>query len=169
MSINTESGQGDKEHLLENKSLNLMNTIAEKVQQVNCFFTQGAITFLTMEYVYLGIFLVVFSIFIVLIDGFRFYTVTAFVAGALTSVVSGFIGMWIATRANVRVAYEAYRYGRKGQNEKKFSEAFNVAFKGGCVMGFCLVALALFNLTILIMIFNGKKFSISLLEFIHFL
>lgn len=109
-----------------------------------------------MEYIYLGIFLAIFSVFIVLIDGLKFYTVSAFIFGALTSVVSGYIGMWIATRANVRVALQAYRYGKKNQHDKKFSESFNVAFKGGCVMGFCLVALALFNLTILIMIFQGK-------------
>jgi inorganic pyrophosphatase len=112
-----------------------------------------------MEYKYLGIFILIFSVFIILIDGFKFYTVSAFIFGALTSVVSGYIGMWIATRANVRVAFQAYRYGKRGENENKFSESFNVAFKGGCVMGFCLVSLALFNLTILIMIFQGQIFS----------
>lgn len=115
-----------------------------------------------MEYVYLSIFLLVFSLIILLIDGFKFYTAIAFVLGALTSVVSGYIGMWIATRANVRVAYQAYRYGKNNKHDEKFSESFNAAFKGGCVMGFCLVSLALFNLTILIMVFHCKSFKLSL-------
>jgi inorganic pyrophosphatase len=109
-----------------------------------------------MEYVYLGYFLLAFSFIILIIDGFRFYTVFAFVLGALTSVGSGYIGMWIATRANGRVAFQAYRYGKKNDDNKKFSESFNVAFKGGCVMGFCLVSLALFNLTLLIMLYQCK-------------
>ena len=78
----------------------------------------------------------------------------AYLFGAVTSVGSGFIGMYIATRANVRVAYEAYR--NRTKHEAKYTESFNVAFKGGCVMGFCLVALALFILTFLIILFTCK-------------
>lgn len=116
-----------------------------------------------MEYRYLSAFLIVFSLLIILIDGFNFYTTFAFILGALTSVVSGYIGMWIATRSNVRVAFQAYRYGIRGDSNKKFSESFNVAFKGGCVMGFCLVALALFNLTLLIMLYNCKYLILYIL------
>jgi len=77
----------------------------------------------------------------------------AYIFGAVTSVVSGYIGMYIATRANVRVAYEALI--NKDDEEAKYVSAFNVAFKGGCVMGFCLVALALFILTALIIAFTS--------------
>jgi Na+/H+-translocating membrane pyrophosphatase len=63
--------------------------------------------------------------------------------------------MYIATRANVRVAYMAYEYGKKHDSEKQYSEAFNVAFKGGCVMGFCLVSLALAILTFVIIAFSS--------------
>jgi inorganic pyrophosphatase len=115
-----------------------------------------------MEYLYLSIFLLVFSVIILLIDGFRFYTMFAFILGALTSVVSGYIGMWIATRANGRVAFQAYQYGKKNSHELKFSESFNVAFRGGCVMGFCLVSLALFNLTLLIMFYHCKFINFTL-------
>jgi len=147
MSIKLENGTGKEEALLQNKSIDQINNISLLIQN-------GATTFLLMEYLYLGIFLLVFSIIILLIDGFRFYTLFAFVLGALTSVVSGYIGMWIATRANGRVAFQAYYYGNKHEHGQKFSESFNVAFRGGCVMGFCLVSLALINLTFLIMFYH---------------
>jgi H(+)-translocating pyrophosphatase len=57
--------------------------------------------------------------------------------------------MYVATRANVRVAYQAL-VNEKDQ-QSAYTEAFNVAFRGGCVMGFCLVSLALATLALLIM------------------
>lgn len=108
---------------------------------------KGANTFLKWEYTYLGIFLVIFAIIIFLTDKFMFYTAFAFLLGAITSIVSGYIGMYVATRANVRVTFKAASISNEGQALK---EAFNVAFRGGCVMGFCLVSLALAILTFLI-------------------
>lgn len=122
----------------DGKSCNeIMIDTSEKIQQ-------GAITFLKEEYTFLGIFVVLFGIIIFITDNFRFYTTIAFIFGAVTSTISGFIGMYVATRANVRVTYKAC----SGQNA--LHEAFNVAFRGGCVMGFCLVSLALAVLTGLI-------------------
>jgi inorganic pyrophosphatase len=102
---------------------------------------------------YLSVFLVVFAIIILLTDKFVFYTTIAFIIGALTSIVSGFIGMYVATRANVRVTYQADKF--KSDDREALKRAFDVAFKGGCVMGFCLVALALSILAVLIIIFNS--------------
>jgi len=59
--------------------------------------------------------------------------------------------MYVATRANVRVAYMANHY--RSNKPKAFENAFNTAFKGGCVMGFCLVSLALAILTLLIIVY----------------
>ena len=76
----------------------------------------------------------------------------AFIVGALTSLLSGFIGMTVATKTNVRVTYSAaYNYPNK---ELALSSAFNVAFTGGTVMGFCLISLALAILTILIIVYK---------------
>jgi H(+)-translocating pyrophosphatase len=91
----------------------------------------------------------VFGFVILLVDGFKFYTCFAFILGCITSLVSGFIGMYVATRANVRVAYQALIHEKEPQSA--YTEAFNVAFRGGCVMGFCLVSLALAILSLLIM------------------
>jgi inorganic pyrophosphatase len=104
------------------------------------------------EYSFLFIFVIIFGIVILAIDLFRFYTCIAFVIGAATSTLSGWIGMYVATRANVRVTYMAAT--EKEQN--KLSEAFKVAFKGGCVMGFCLVSLALAVFTVLIYVYQGN-------------
>jgi inorganic pyrophosphatase len=60
--------------------------------------------------------------------------------------------MYVATRANVRVTYMA----ATEKDKNKLSEAFKVAFKGGCVMGFCLVSLALAVFTILIIAFQSN-------------
>ena len=108
----------------------------------------GAITFLKAEYVFLGIFVAVFAVVILVTDRFRIFTALAFILGAFTSIVSGYIGMYVATRANVRVTYQASQSGQNG-----LREAFNVAFRGGCVMGFCLVSLALAVLTFIVMFY----------------
>lgn len=64
--------------------------------------------------------------------------------------MSGYIGMMVATDSNVRVTFCAKTYP---QPEMAFKQAFNVAFRGGCVMGFCLVSLALAVLTVLIQVY----------------
>ncbi len=85
------------------------------------------------------------------IDKFKPYTTIAFVLGAVTSLISGYIGMKVATKTNVRVAWNAATYV---DEKRAIKEAFNVAFRGGLVMGFCLVSLALAVLTILIGVYS---------------
>jgi Na+/H+-translocating membrane pyrophosphatase len=67
--------------------------------------------------------------------------VIPFVLGAVTSIGSGYIGMSIAVKANVRTCKEA---------TYDLDRAFKVAFKGGIVLGFTLVGLALLVLMLLI-------------------
>lgn len=55
----------------------------------------------------------------------------SFILGALTSIIAGFLGMRIAVFSNGRVTLAAAKQGELGMRE-----AFNVAFKGGVVMGF---------------------------------
>ena len=103
------------------------------------------------EYIYLSVFLVIFFIIILAIDKFKFYTAIAFLLGSLTSLVSGYIGMYVATRTNLRVTYLAATVHEKTESLKL---AFNCAFRGGCVMGFVLVSLGLLILSIIIIIFK---------------
>lgn len=110
----------------------------EVMNYTSVLIQEGANTFLKAEYVYLGIFVVLFTVIVVVTDKFRFFTAAAFVLGSFTSLLSGYIGMYVATRANVRVTFKASQ-----NNPNALGEAFVVAFRGGCVMGFCLVSLGL--------------------------
>ena len=76
-----------------------------------------------------------------------FYTTIPFLVGALTSVVSGYIGMQVAVRANVRTTKLAM---------ENLDGAFKLAFRGGLVLGFTLVGLALLNLMLLIMWYRSE-------------
>lgn len=105
-------------------------------------------TFLLAEYVYIIIFVGFFTIVLILVDGFRVYTAFAFVLWAATSVASGYIGMHVATRTNLRVTFLA-----ASGKSSKLQDAFTMAFRGGAVMGFCLVSLALAVLTVLIFVY----------------
>lgn len=80
------------------------------------------------------------------------YTTIPFFLGALTSILSGYIGMQIAVRANVRTAKES---------RDSLDSAFNVAFRGGMVLGFTLVGLALLVLVLLIMSYKSH-FAVEL-------
>jgi Na+/H+-translocating membrane pyrophosphatase len=62
------------------------------------------------------------------------YTAFAFVIGAIISIVCGAVGMIIATQTNFRTTYCAKR---------GLSQAFRVAYRAGCAMGFALVSLGL--------------------------
>lgn len=71
------------------------------------------------------------------------YTAVAFVLGAVTSLASGYIGMAAATYTNVRTTKEC---------AQSIGHGFVVAYRGGEILGFALVGLALLNLTLLIVI-----------------
>lgn len=73
------------------------------------------------------------------------FSTVAFLLGAITSLISGFLGMKIATYANARTTLEA----RKG-----VGKAFIVAFRSGAVMGFLLAASGLLVLFIAINLFK---------------
>jgi len=107
---------------------------------------EGANAFLYQEYEFMGIFIVLFGILLLVLLGTchnwysGLFSTLAFFCGALTSVLSGFIGMRIAVFTNSRTALSA----RRG-----YEYAFDTAFKGGAVMGFALVSLGLIVLFIL--------------------
>mmetsp|Transcript_25385 Transcript_25385/g.17934 ORF Transcript_25385/g.17934 Transcript_25385/m.17934 type:complete len:497 (+) Transcript_25385:322-1812(+) len=79
----------------------------------------------------------------------QFLTTGPFILGAATSILSGYIGMQIAVRANVRTAKEACG---------SLNGAFNVAFRGGLVLGFVLVGLALLNLVLLVAFYKNQLY-----------
>ena len=99
----------------------------------------GAMVFMRREYSMLGIFIAV-------IGSLLFYflgvgTGVAFLAGAFCSGSAGYMGMFAATKANVRTTHAAH--------EKGASAALTVAFYGGSVMGLCVASLGLLGLGLL--------------------
>merc|ERR1712087_150939 len=126
-----------------------------QMEQTNQYVSEGAITFLKKEYCYLSIFIFFFGVLVMCVvdvpwkqgDGsFAFpYTTVAFIVGAITSMFSGYIGMKIATAANVKVTYLC---------NIDIDLGFRVAYRGGQVLGFCLVGLALLILEVLILAYK---------------
>ena len=103
----------------------------DKMKEIAKNISDGAKAFLYSEYKILVIFVVVLG----LIIGFAIGWVTAicFLVGAVLSVLAGYFGMTVATKANVRTAAAARSGGMNG--------ALSVAFKGGTVMGMCVAGL----------------------------
>lgn len=75
------------------------------MKHISDLIADGAYTFLHEEYIYMSVFIVVFAIAIsLLVENklFEFWCVFPFLLGAMTSILSGYIGMAIAVKANVR-------------------------------------------------------------------
>jgi len=103
----------------------------------------GAMAFLKREYKMLVPFIVL--VFAVLWWKIGLETGICFLSGAICSIIAGFIGMKVATNANVRTANAA----KEGQNK-----ALGIAFSGGAVMGMTVVGLGILGVSILYLIFN---------------
>ena len=108
----------------------------DKVKKIGDQIHAGALAFMKTEYKYLTIFIVV----IVLLAWFALgpYTAISIIMGAICSSVAGFIGMYAATKANVRTATAAQKDGP--------AAALSVSFYGGSIMGLCVASLGLIGL-----------------------
>lgn len=80
------------------------------------------------------------------------HTAVAFIVGAACSGVSGFIGMFIAVKSNIRTASAATR---------SLGEAMTVALRGGAVSGFLVVSLSLLGVSLLFLLYGGLSDSIA--------
>jgi Na+/H+-translocating membrane pyrophosphatase len=81
-----------------------------KLEKVAKQISDGANIFLLTEYLYLLIFIAIFALLIFFVGEHKqwtAYTTIAFLVGALTSILCGFIGMKIATASNYRTTYSA--------------------------------------------------------------
>ena len=118
----------------------------EKMREISDAIHEGAMAFLLREYKTLAIFVAV--MFFVIGTFINWQTAVSYITGSIASVLAGFIGMSVATRANVRTANAA----REGMNK-----ALSIAFSGGTVMGMSVVGLGLLGLGILYFLFGDPS------------
>ena len=116
----------------------------DRMKEISDAIAEGARAFLTTEYKILVVFVVVMFVLIGL--GVDWMTAVCFVVGALFSTCAGYIGMTVATKANVRTANAA--------RESGMNKALSVAFSGGAVMGMSVVGLGILGVS-LIYIWKG--------------
>ena len=135
---------------------------SEKMQEIARAIQKGAMAFLKTEYSLLAIFTIgVFCAIFFFIDDSQLLfcagkdgkegvggTALAFLAGALSSALAGWIGMWIATRSAVRTT-EAAKGG--------LAPALRIAFSSGTIMGMTVVALGLAGVAIFYFWFGDVK------------
>ena len=115
----------------------------DRMQEIAGAIAEGARAFLMSEYKVLLIFVAV--MFVVIGLGLQnWMTAICFLVGSIFSVLSGYLGMGAATKANVRTTSAAMHSG--------MNSALSVAFSGGSVMGLAVVGLGLFGISIIYVI-----------------
>jgi len=106
----------------------------EKMKEIAAAIQAGAKAFLNRQYRSVAIVAVVLFLVIGFVPALGWFTALAFLAGAILSALTGYIGMFVSVRANVRTT-EAARGG--------LAKALKVAVRGGSVTGLLVVGLAL--------------------------
>lgn len=115
----------------------------EKMREIASAISEGARAFLQAEYRILVIFVAVLFVLIGFGIG-NWITAVCFLLGSGASVLAGYFGMNVATKANVRTAQAAKEGG--------MNKALGIAFSGGAVMGFCVVGLGLLGSSIIFIV-----------------
>ena len=116
-----------------------------KVAEIASEIHNGAMVFMKAEYSILAMFALVLLLGLGLTLGLE--TAISFAVGAITSAVAGYIGMFTATKANVRTAIAA--------RDKGAPEALSISFFGGSVMGLTIASMGLLGLGLLYRLYGG--------------
>jgi len=135
----------------------------KKMQEIGGTILEGAMAFLKRQYTTIGVLALFTAVAIGVIVGLlrgaegiegmtpfgiAWHTAVAFIVGAFCSAISGFIGMYISVKSNVRCASAA---------RKNLNEAIKVALYGGSVSGFLIVALSLLGVATMFYLFGGVE------------
>ena len=124
-------------------AISAANAGTARMKEIAGYIHEGAMAFLYREYKYLAIFIVVVAA--IIATFLSVSTALCFIGGAVFSICAGYLGMNVATKANVRTA-EAARHG--------MSEALKIAFSGGAVMGLGVVGLGIAGLAVAYFVFD---------------
>ncbi len=129
----------------------------QKMQEIAGAVQEGAQAYLLRQFKTLGIFVVVAVVVLYFLPvsevsasetAVKLGRSVFFIVGALFSASIGGSGMWLATRANLRVAAAARESGGR-------EKAMQIAFRTGGVVGFCTVGLGLFGASLVVLIYRG--------------
>lgn len=121
----------------------------DKMKKIAGHIAEGAMAFLKAEYRVLGIFVLCVAVLLALTANSETSSPlvgVSFVLGAFSSALAGFIGMKVATKANVRTTNAA---------RTSLGKALEVAFVGGSVMGMGVVGIGVLGLSILFIIYSN--------------
>ncbi|MBK8814090.1 MAG: sodium-translocating pyrophosphatase [Methylococcaceae bacterium] len=116
----------------------------EVMQNIGKAIQEGASAFLGREYRVIAIFVAIVATVICIF--LQWQTAFCFVVGAIASAGAGYLGMYVAVRANTRTAAAASR---------GLHEGLRVAFGSGSIMGMSVVSFSLIGMTLLYLIFSG--------------
>ena len=128
----------------------------DRMGRIATHIEEGAMAFLKAEYRVLAIFVAVVAVLLV-VSGYQDADShpligLSFILGAISSALAGYIGMKVATKANVRTTNAA----RDG-----LGRALEIAFSGGSVMGLGVVGLGVLGLGSLFLLYSGMDWSIT--------
>src|SRR5215207_194288 len=129
-----------------------------RMQEISAAVQEGAAAYLNRQFRTLGVFVViaVALLFLLPVPGddlaVRIGRSAFFIVGASFSAFIGYVGMWLATRANVRVAAAARDAGG--------ARAMQIAFRTGGVVGFFTVGLGLFGASMVVLIYQGNAATV---------
>ncbi len=128
----------------------------EKMAQIAANIAEGAMSFLKAEYTFLAMFVVAVAVLLgyggsTQGDASSPLIAVSFALGAICSALAGFVGMRVATKANVRTTNAA---------RTSLGQALEVAFAGGSVMGMGVVGLGVLGLSILFIVY-GTMFGVD--------
>ena len=130
--------------VLQTRRVLAMDNGNQVMQEIAAAIQEGAAAFLNREYTFLGGFVVVVAVIIAVLLAWQ--TALSFILGAIASGAAGYLGMFIAVRANVRTTAAA---------SKSLDEGLRVAFSSGSIMGMAVVSFSLLGMTILYFLFDG--------------
>ena len=142
--------------LIKNSWVSKQEVGNEKMARIATNIADGAMSFLKAEYKILSIFVTAVAVLLFFKGqaelGSNGMVAVSFIVGAICSALAGFIGMKVATKANVRTTNAA---------QTSLGKALEVAFAGGAVMGLGVVGLGVLGLSGLFAIYSGQGWEIT--------
>nr|WP_299385013.1 sodium-translocating pyrophosphatase [Allomuricauda sp.] len=142
--------------LIKNVWVSKQDVGDEKMARIAKNIADGAMSFLKAEYKILSIFVIAVAVLLYFKgsseDGSNGMVAVSFIVGAICSALAGFIGMKVATKANVRTTNAA---------RNSLGKALEVAFAGGAVMGLGVVGLGVLGLSGLFMLYSGQGWELG--------